>query len=537
MEIVDISKFYRFQSLPNPIIFSSNILDLHSQTKDVNDYTPIQNLQYTNQNHTKDLNKFDNILNKFILRKEKKGNEKVSRSIYKNQVKNLLNKTKIYLIIKEQSLDSQKNEQSFLIPINNLENLSNKAISRLYLHRDGLFEINANSSSYISEDRPTNQRFYIIDDLLITEGIFDSQIEINIRNVPIETDDDILEKKGLKGKLLGDNPKFYTDQNYEGKLYLPEIDPDPEIWRDEDKDSIWVKKYGIPRQDYEYDEAEMDNSFFNNPIKYSSNTEKNIFPVFERLEEAEKFLLTLFEDILEPYRRKRISINRQDFLKLTKKEQYFLILPSSYILRINNGSLYNPTDLDYLDDPDQYISPFTNLPKSYMQRVKNSFAKKRWIKSSNRINSHYISENYDHMAYVTSSNIVLIDFLANTKIIEMGLGDFMEIWSNRNVLKREVITQSIVNQIKPVNILKRLKTPEIKGEILFVPNLADLQYTWQQKKNLRSTNSNLAKKFSSHHQVFQKKLINSYEKKFTFSYEIGKVMSLEEIADFLKKKN
>ena len=520
IEIIDISNIYRFDSVPNPLVLWTNTIDfisnLDMNSHNIQDYTEITKLK-NNYNSAVIFDRFDNLL-KFYNQAEK-----TSR---KDLVKTQLNQTKIYLIVKQKIINNKN--YFVLLPINNFENLSRKPVSRLYLHRDGLFEINANPELYYKNTPPGERRFYIIDDLLTTHGVFDSQLDIQIRNSVIETEDDILERKGLKGKLLGNDPNYYLSSEYENDEYLPEIDPDPEIWRDEDKNSIWVQKYGIPKQDYEYDEAEMDNVLFNNSFKYFSGTEKSIFPVFESLADAERLLISIFEDFLEPFRKKRLSLKRQDFFNLTKKEQYMFLLPSSYLLNIEDSQVYDPLNLDFLDNFDQHNSNITKQSNSstVFDLIKNWLAKKRFIRSYTKLEPPYIIENYDQNAYIPLSNTYLLDSLLNTKIIQLSLGDFYEFWNQRESFKANSMHKS--NNIKEK--LKNIFQSQVnnKGEILFIPNF-ELEYLDSKKKD----DSN---QFFKYQQILKtatsKK--NQQASTFSYSYKLGKIMYLDEIEEIIK---
>ena len=515
MEIIDISNFYRFDSVPSPLLVWNNIMEpiLNIQFKD--NYTEITRLNDNQLNPASSLVdhfhrlKFDDLIS-FYNKEQIK--ETINR---KDFIKTKLNNIKIYVIVKSKVINNKK--YFVILPINNFENLSSKSISRLYLHRDGVFEINANPEIYHKRTSPGERKFYLLDDLLNTQGAFDSQLETKIRNVPIETEEDILERKGLRGKLLGDSQEYYSLPEYENTEYLPEIDPNPELWRDDDKDSIWVQKYGIPKQDYEYDEAEIDNAMFSNSIKYFSGTEKFIYPIFETIEDAEKLLLTIFEDFLEPFKKKRLTIKQQDFLKLTKKEQYMFLLPSSYFLNIETRQIYDPLNLDFLDNFDQYKEIKTSIGP--FDRIKNSLAKKRWIRSSTKVEP-YLSLNYDNNAYLSLSNTFLIHSLINTKIIQIPLGDFYELWNHTQTSKY----QNLNFKEKLKSMIENFHDKKNPGELLFIPSVEHFSLTKESAKN----------KFLEYQKFFKKASSIATNYKYSFSYQLGRVMYLDEIEEIIK---
>ena len=511
IEIIDISKFYRFDSIPNPLVLWTNIINSDSSNLTspiIQNYTQITELNTNQTNNLETFEKFDDLI-EFYEKQEKTNNQEF--------LKTRLNSIKVYLIVQSKIIGNS--EYFILLPINNFENLSSKPVSRLYLHRDGLFEINANPELYYKNTPPGERRFYIIDDLLNTHGVFDSQLDTKIRNVIIETEDDILERKGLKGKLLGDDPKYYMSTEYENIEYLPEIDPDPEIWRDDDKNSIWVQKYGIPKQDYEYDEAEMDNVMFNNSFKYFSGTEKSIFPVFETLEDAENLFVTVFEDFLEPFRKKRLTLKREDFFNLTKREQYMFLLPSSYFLDIEDSQVYDPLNLDFLDNSDQHN--ISKRPSTNFNQIKNWLAKRRIIRSTTKVESYYIVENYDQNAYIPLSNTFLLNSLINTKIVQIPLGDFYEFWNQKKALKKNLKYES--PSIK--NLFQRQS--DNSGEILFIPSLGYSSVNINKDSDLNN--------FSKYQKIFRNFTNKKRKQEYTFTYQLGKIMYLDEIEEIMKK--
>ncbi len=284
MEVIDISKFYRFESIPNPLIIASDIIKLNQNNQNINNFIEIDNCKYWfNPFDTKKyFQQFDQILLNYFKKNNLEplleGNDNIQK---------ILNNNYIYLIVKTTRTNS-KTSVSTLLPINNFEELSNVAINRLYLHRDGLFEINPNSpyEQFNQEKSTVNRRFYCLDELLTTQGVFDSELDTKTKDLTFENEDDLRKRKGLTNIILGDDPNFYSIPTYENLDYLPEIDPEPDYREFDAKDSIWLEKYGIPRQDYEYNESEMDNILFNNPIKYCNQTSKEIFPIFENLNDA-----------------------------------------------------------------------------------------------------------------------------------------------------------------------------------------------------------------------------------------------------------
>ena len=525
MEVIDISKFYRFQSIPNPLLFSSDLINLDSG--ELYKFNEIEDLNYNPKLETT-INKveFDNVLKNYSLKNNKLKKKNKEFYYQKSKIQEQLNKIKLYLIVR---LTNINDEPVILLPFNNLENLSNNAVSRLYLHRDGLFEINANSNLYFNENPPGERRFYVIDDILTTEGVFDSELDVKLKNITFETEDEILNRKGLKDKLLGDDPNYYSSLDYETNQYLPDLDPEPEIWREEDKNSIWMQKYGIPKQDYEYDEAEIDNVLFNNPIKYLIGTEKVIFPVFESLQDAENFLIKTFEELLEPYRRKRILIKQKDFLNLSKKEQYILLLPSSYILLVEDAQIFSPRDLDSLDNFTQYINLI--LPRTNIEKIKYWCAKHRLIKSYTKIEPPYQIDNYDQNAFLSKQNSLLLNYTTKTKIVEIGLGDFWDIWVSKNIIKKDLSGIQKKRQDQLRKLVKQTQLKGIEGEILFIPSLSQKPSPSKVKAQQESKK---LKEFYNYQKIFED--LDSAQKNFKISYEIGKTMSISELEELLNKK-
>lgn len=495
MEIIDISKFYRFESIPSPLLIASDILNFNKKTK--NEYIEIDNCnKWLNDfNVKKQFEKFDQIITNYF-----KTNDNSESILTKNNnIKKVLNHRYIYLIIKITRL-SDSNLSFTILPISNFEDLSNSAINRLYLHRDGLFEINPNLSydqSSLGKSK-TNHRFYHLNELLTTQGVFDSELDTKTKDLTIETEEDLLIRKGLTNKILGDDPKFYSMSTYENLDYLPEIDPEPEQINLDDKDSIWLQKYGIPRQDYEYNEAEMDNILFSNPIKYRMPTSNKIFPLFENLHDAENFLLTIFEDLLEPMKKKKISMTKQNFFELTRKEQYTLLLPNSYILNIDNSEIIDPT----------------NFKKYNLDQIKE-----------NSLVNNYTVENFDQNAFLTISNSFLLDQSINIGIIRIGLGDFLNLWFSLDMPQEKNISKIFLQFLK---YFKDTKSDNFKGNLLFIPKLIS-----KNQDIFESNYLDTIKYIKNYNKIFKipKSKVNST--KFKFIYQLGKVMDLNDINSFI----
>lgn len=508
MEVIDISKFYRFDSIPNPLIIASDIIQFDQNNRDVNQYIEIDHCkQWFNELSTKKhFRKFDEIITSYFGT-----NKNLDPTLVKNSyIKKILNNSNIYLVIKITKIDH--NNSSFtVLPINNLEGLANTAVNRLYLHRDGLFEIDPNSSHDLSFQRKsaTNRRFYCLDDLLTTQGVFDSELDTKTKDLTIETEDDLRKRKGLADKILGDDPKFYSIVDYENLDYLPEIDPEPEYTGIDSKDSIWLHKYGIPRQDYEYNESEMDNTLFNNPIKYSTGAYKEIFPLFESLNDAENFLLTILEDLLEPLKKKEISMTKRNFFELTRKEQYTLLLPTSYILNIENSEVLDPSNFNNIERSKTLIKNGDFLrKKSNVQQIE-----KKDFDDSYKIN------NFDQNAFIPISNSFLLDQAINIGVIKVGLGDFLNLWFSLDFCQEEITSKFQERFLKYIKISKSNK---FKGNLLFIPELVN-----KTQDTLENNYLNKLKPIKDFNKVFKKSKIKS--RKVKFVYKLGKIMDLYDV--------
>lgn len=513
MEIIDISKFYRFESIPNPLVIASDILEFNQSNENINEYIEIDNCKqwFSKFNTKKYFQKFDEILTTYF-----RINKDLSTNSQKNyNIKKVLNNSHIYLVIK--IIKTDKNNSSFtFLPISNLENLSNTAVNRLYLHRDGLFEIDPNfpNGTLIQDKSSTNRRFYCLNELLTTQGVFDSELDTKIKDLTFETEDDLRKRKGLTNKILGDDPKFYLLSNYENLDYLPELDPEPNYRGVDDKDSIWLQKYGIPRQDYEYNEAEMDNTLFNNPTKYCVETSKEIFPLFENLNDAENFLLTAFEDLLEPLKKKKITITKKKFFELSRKEQYTLLLPTSYVLNIENSEVSDSLNLKPL------IS-FNKL--SVKNWLKKYYREKPDMQQIENIDTYKIN-NFDQNAFIPISNYFLLDQAMNIGILKVGLGDFLELWFSSNFTKEKVFSKPPVGFLK---YLKMSKSNNLRGNLLFIPKLVN-----KNTDRLEVDSFDKFKQTKDFRKVFTVPRVNST--KFKFVYQLGKVMDVHDVNSLIE---
>lgn len=520
MEIIDISKFYRFESIPNPLIFASKILNENLKLeKKFDEYIQINECKaWLNGFSSLSL---DNILSEYFKKEKNIEYNDSKRPNSKINLQKNLNKKVLYLIVKNK-LTTKDNPSFVILPINSFEHLSNSPVNRLYLHRDGVFEIEGRYS-LSKNDKNFQQRFYNLKNLLTTQGIFDSELDIKTKNLSIETEDDIIKRKGLEGKLLGDNPKFYSLSEYELLDYLPNYDPDPEVVGDNNQDLIWIEKYGIPRQDYEYNENEIDNNFFNNPIKYSNSKGQNIFPIFNSLEDAETFLTIAIEDLIEPFKKKLIFMRREDFFSLSRKEQYKILLPTSYNLIIEDINVSVPTKFQQSKNA---IELHTIDNKELKKKSANFLVRNPKLTMEEKQKSPYRIENYDINAFIPLSNSFLLKQTMDVNIIEIGLGDFLNFWFSQ---KFNSINSSL--QFEKLNF-KVNKSQNNKGEILLIPNLLKRDVNTRKLDKLEKRKN----VYYNHYYKTYFQKTNNKKDRFKINYKISKMMTLDDIKNLVDLK-
>nr|QWK42262.1 hypothetical protein [Postelsia palmaeformis] len=396
--------------------------------------------------------------------------------------KEKLNKIQVYFIVKSIKVD--RKEVLVAVPVNNFDDLSNSSYGKAISARAGTFlmrtDADLNKKGFI-EGRPGNRPF-ILEHALEVEAPYGSLPELPLEAL-------LLPKKyGRNGNVEIPDLTIEEQEEDESKLITETIVDDSGKER--------MLYYFL--SEYEYDYAFLDNTIFTNAEPYLTtprnevsfnrtfkdilenniktiklddiwnkekkelrlaeiedlvykNTDellsKNIIPVFSNLEEAQDLLITVLEELLEPFKTIR------------------------FIENSSNQKDYPLTNLDYFDDSftlqNKYVVPETRLDKIQLWLTKYRLMKPRTqLKSQYELNYQRFlfpripeelheflePDERSETAYLSESDTVLLDIASNVKIVSMGLGDFLSFWNNTETKNGELLFIPSSESFKKINL-------------------------------------------------------------------------------------
>lgn len=443
------------------------------------------------------------------------------------KVREKLNTIKIYILVKPTIVDNKKTNVA--VPINNYEDLGNTGYGRTITALASTFLMRTAqdlAGQGLSEGSPGSRPF-ILEHAVGVEPPYDTEEKVSLKDLGKGLFDKTkfksqkekrLELANLDGAVLGamqEEERLGT--GLEGQVLNSEINREEDAMLDLDIQILeaafgLIYYYSSP---YEYDYSFLDNTIFTNSRPYQSqprdeenfnrrwtdllknlknfnfeeqkndlkvlftesdrilfkNTtellSKNIIPVFCDLEEAQTLLVTVLEELTQPYR----AIRPIEGIQSTQ-----VILPN-----LSNG-------LDYIDDSltleNHYVNPNSNKG---LQKIQEFLKKYRVIKAPSTTFSvdDYNADNYqlygtkmkksvyeswqlffdevedlgkpynyrkgpwdDTRSYLTKSDKKLLTIASEIKIISMGLGDFLEFWNNHEIKNGEVLFIPSLNNVK-----------------------------------------------------------------------------------------
>nr|QXI87391.1 ORF501 [Sargassum phyllocystum]QXI87808.1 ORF501 [Sargassum mcclurei] len=378
-------------------------------------------------------------------------NLKNSAKVYKK-----LNNIKIYLLAKS----SQVNGKDFnsLIPISTLDDLSNSGYAKTLTSRVGIFQMKTKSdfkNKRFIESMPGNHPF-LLAHTIMCDADFDSIPIVSLDDLKITQELGLYEKEllengslKLQGQLIIDNNSIgriihypiYDDSEVNNYIFLDNnifinvqcyyidsedsVDNDEKTFLDKLKDfnliNLWKKEKKI------FFFLDNENLFHNNKDELLN---RNIIPVFSNLEDAEDLLITIIEEILEPY----------------KKYDSTLI-----------------TNIDYIDDSLNFKKRVIYYNKR-IQNIKSWLIKHRIINYNVTLYENYenYSNNRNQQIYINEFDQVLFNIIGNTKIVSMGLGDFLYFWNNRNIMSGEVLSIPSSNEFQKARPLLPIRQKKYK---------------------------------------------------------------------------
>nr|AVZ00599.1 hypothetical chloroplast protein [Fucus spiralis] len=419
--------------------------------------------------------------NEEFIKNEDKFYKKYQNLDNNSNVDQKLNKIKIYFITK--SIDIESKKISVAIPINTLDDLSNSGYIKALTSRVGIFQMKTKPSfenEATNEGTPGNQPF-LLQYTLECNGNFNGISDISLEDLEIPygfKENNLSEEKTqlLQESKLKLQTQFIVDQNGIGKTI----------------------NYYVYQDQYEYDYVFLDNTIFTNVERYCTNPRdrdnlkttfidklknlkdlnlsdfwneerktlpiletvdifykntdelinKNIIPIFCDFEDAKNLLITTIEEILEPY--KEYNFDKKN--KLTSNINIDYIDDS---FNFKNGEIFDNKIMAKLKS---YLLKHRIIKSNIeSQQHYQNYPKKKKIdnyqKNFNRYNmTKFSSENLDlyNGSYINDFDEVLFNMMNKTKIVSMGLGDFLYFLNNKSIKN---------------------------GEILFIPSLKELQKT------------------------------------------------------------
>nr|YP_011005053.1 hypothetical protein V2471_pgp081 [Analipus japonicus]WAM61916.1 hypothetical protein [Analipus japonicus] len=409
-----------------------------------------------------------------VIYKKYKNKANVSESHKK------LNKTKVYLIVK--SIEINGKQTMVAVPINNFDDLSNSTYGNALSSRVGTFQMRTEQdldNRGLLEGRPGNRPFILehaikcrepyqsirdfpLEELMVEDGG-------NIEHLSSE-EKELLEISRLKVRIISykdfnDIDRFYYyyltqyeyDQTFVDNTIFTSVKPYLTDPRDRSNFNQTIKdKFNNlknsrlsdfwSREKKQLRVLEFEDLIYKNTDELLS---KNIIPVFCTLEEAQDLLLTILEEILEPFKK------------------YIPIYQDSDSLPIIN--------LDYIEDSFNFKNrqPVLTTKK---EKLIDWLVKYRLVKSVTNRDSHYVDyaakhtrggefEEYGDINYfdfddewefeqenkiinyifddykrdIVEFDELLLNTAGKTKIVSMGLGDFLDFWNNTLVKNGEVL--------------------------------------------------------------------------------------------------
>jgi len=396
--------------------------------------------------------------------------------------KDKLNKIQVYFIVKSIKVD--KKEFLVAVPINNFDDLSNSSYGKAISARAGTFlmrtDADLNKKGFI-EGRPGNRPF-ILEHALEVEAPYGSLPELPLealllpkkygRNGNVEIPDLTIEEqeedesKLITETIVDDSGKermlyyFLSEYEYDyaflDNTIFTNVEPYLTTPRNEVNfnrtfkdilenniktiklDDIWNK------EKKEFRLAEIEDLVYKNTDELLS---KNIIPVFSNLEEAQDLLITVLEELLEPFKTIR------------------------FIENSSNQKDYPLTNIDYFDDSFTLQNKYA-FPETRMDNIKLWLTKYRLIKPRTQLKPQY-ELNYQRFlfpripeelheflepdersetAYLSESDTVLLDIASNVKIVSMGLGDFLSFWNNTETKNGEILFIPSSKSFKKINL-------------------------------------------------------------------------------------
>ncbi len=450
------------------------------------------------------------------------------KNFEKTKSQKKLNKIKVFFIVKSKIVKGK--EVRYAIPIRNFDDLGNSILEKSNSFIASIFYLKADyhlkGLEYI-EGNP-GARPFRLDGIIDPESPFDEEPEFPLENL-------ILPKKYVinKGKITLAKE---SEVGNLGKMVLTES---------KSRESF----FSFPAE-YEYTDSMLDNTFLVNSSKYgtdirqknslngkkenngflsrledfnskedrfklfnmshiftllfgniNASIDKNIIPVFSNLEDAQDLLITILDEIHQPFQVRRkiedpnttpyskslsylddsFSFHNNYFLpgpknKLERAQDLLIkygIIKSSDSSKYSDHDFYNENkyqikgpfyveDTDTIASNDAYV-PTKSAPKCIWREVDYWFFLDYYFPGQQESYSWWESRD------MTETDKGLLKKSQDIKIISMGLGDFLEFWNNPTIKNAEVLFIPSSNDLN----IKKVPLLPIKPKDKF--------YNYQQK--------------------------------------------------------
>ena len=457
----------------------------------------------------------------------KKYNSK-TKCLEKTKSQKKLNRVKVYVIVKSKILNGK--EVKYAVPIRNFDDLGNSILEKSSSFIASIFYIkadhNLNGLEYI-EGNP-GARPFRLDEIIDPEPPFYAEQEFPIENL-------VLPKKYVINQGKIELAKELEVSNI-GKMIV-------------DESPGTKSSFSFPTE-YEYNESMIDNTFLVNSSKYGSDSrkknstkgekektgflsrleefnskegrfklfnisnifslvfgniyasvDKNIIPVFSSLEDAQELLITILDEIHQPFQVRR-KIENSNIIKYSKSLSYlddsfsfqnnfFLpgpkskleqaqdllmkygLMKSSDLSKSSDHEFYHENkyqikgpfyveDTETIASNDAYV-PTKSAPKSIWREVDYWSFIDHYFPGQQEIYSWCESRD------MTETDKGLLKKSQDIKIISMGLGDFLEFWNDPTTKNAEVLFIPASNDLN-------------KKKLLLLPKKSrDKFYNYQQK--------------------------------------------------------
>lgn len=464
----------------------------------------------------------------------------------KTESQKKLNKIKVYFIVKSKIVNEK--EVKYALPIRSFDDLSNSILERSNAFIASIFHVKVDTNLNELKDiegSPGLHSFWL-DEVIDPEPPFPANLEFPLKNL-------ILPKKYVvtKGKL---KLAKHSEDNSRGKMVI-----------EKSIDAFEKMKFSFPME-YEYYESMINNTVLVNSSGYctdirqknsfngekddtgflsrckdlhlkegrlklfnisnsfplffgtrNASLDKNIIPVFSHLEDAQDLLITILEELHQPFqvRRKIENYNTTQYFKnlsylndsFSFQNNYFLsalkiklALAEELLMKsgiIESSNLPDSYDQEfYHENQYQTKGPFflqdTDVPvdnEVYVPTLENTKAEPKpiwgeldyWSFSNQYFPDQEEAYSWWESRDMTNTDKGLLKNSQDIKIIAMGLGDFLEFWNNPT---------------------------KKNAEVLFIPSSNDLS-----QKEVPSLNKKSSDKFYDYQQKFR-----GYKKQNTENY-------------------